>query len=69
MRLLETTAPAALQAVIIFLTVVDCVAIGLRLYTKKALGQNLKIDDLFALLAFVSSLALVLNQLTEAWMY
>lgn len=58
MGLLETTAPATLQAVIIFLTVIDCAAIGLRLYTKKALGQRLTIDDWSAVLGFSFVLAL-----------
>ena len=53
MELQETATPLTLQAIVIFLTVLDCVAISLRLYTRRVLGQSIKVDDWFALLAFV----------------
>ncbi|KAF2184616.1 hypothetical protein K469DRAFT_739271 [Zopfia rhizophila CBS 207.26] len=54
MELIETSSPSTLQAVIIFLTVLACIAIALRLYTRNVLGQNIKIDDWFSLIGFVS---------------
>ncbi|ORX95837.1 hypothetical protein BCR34DRAFT_579069 [Clohesyomyces aquaticus] len=46
--LAETTSPATIQAVLIFLTALDVIAVGLRLFTKHHLGQRIKADDWFA---------------------
>ena len=53
MRLLETSTPSVLQAVVILLTALGFVAVSLRLYTRTHLSQSIKIDDWFALAAYV----------------
>jgi hypothetical protein len=55
-----TTSPTTLQVVIIFLTVLNCLVVGLRLYTRQFLGQTIKIDDWFAVAGYVFVLALTI---------
>lgn len=65
MVLLQIASPPTLQAVVICLTVLSFTAVGLRLYTRQALRQTIKIDDWFALVAYVgcpSGLSLSLSQ-------
>ncbi|CAI6330562.1 unnamed protein product [Periconia digitata] len=51
MKLPETSTAGTLQGVVIALTILDCLGIGLRLYTRKALGHRIKADDWLALVA------------------